>query len=82
MRLQNEMKTFRPISYRMERAQAARKQSRKFNLKLGLKRCFDDFNDYMGIETTSDKIFYHTYFWATVVMLVITIKVYAEIVGF
>lgn len=82
MRLQNELKTFRPVSYRMERTQAARNQCRKFNLKKGLKRCFDDFNEYMGIETKGDKIFYHTYLWASIIMLICTLRVYVVIVGF
>lgn len=48
-------------------------RKRKFNLKLGLKRCFNDFNNYFEIETKGDKIFYHSYLWASIVMLIMVI---------
>lgn len=76
------MNIYQPITKRQER-QLNKVQApvRKFNLVKGLKRCFNDFNDYMGIETTGDKIFYHTYLWGTVSILVWVLKNYNNFLG-
>lgn len=50
-----------------------RPRKRKFNLMLGLKRCFNDFNNYFEIESKSDKIFYHSYLWGTIAILIMVV---------
>lgn len=65
------MNYIQSVDLSIERPQ---QRKRKFNLMLGLKRCFNDFNDYFGIETKGDKIFYHTYLWATIAILAVVVN--------
>lgn len=70
--------TIRPATHPYKRRfnatpATAKPFKRKFNLMLGLKRCFNDFNEYMGIETTGDKIFYHAYLWFNISVLIMCI---------
>lgn len=51
---------------------------RKFSLTLGLKRCWWALNDYFGLETTGDKLFY----WgilAFCILITVTVAIPAQI---
>ena len=76
------MNIYQPITKRQERQlRGVQVTKRKFNLVKGLKSCFDDFNEWLGIETTGDKIFYHTCLGFMLTVLIWVITCYDSLVG-
>lgn len=67
------MNYYQSVDAAIRTVPATQPRKRKFNLVLGLKRCFNDFNEYLGIETTGDKIFYHTYLWVNMTVVIMCI---------
>ena len=54
--------------------------TRKINIKLGLKRCYDDINEFFGLYTTGDRVFYHVFLWTYAVAAILSIALAYNII--